>query len=1305
MGARLFAGVVALGCALAGMFAAMHHPLWSYCAVGFAVLATALYLSPFAWLFVLPAALPAIGLAPWTGWLTFEEFDLLVLAAAAAGYGRMVWLPARWRPATPPHELQSRPRRRGLSVLSGLAVLAFVASVLASMFRGFSDAGGFSFGWYQGYHEPMNSVRIAKSFLLALLLLPLWQAAIRQDPEQPPLLLSWGMVTGLLLAALSTLWERLAFTDLLDFSSDYRTTGSFWEMHVGGAALDGFLALTVPFAVRELLQAKTPFRWGVASAVLGFAAYACLTTFSRGVYLAIPVGLGVFLALHLNQRRQLTVQAPNGAGPYGLAAALALAIGYAAGATWMFQSSGYRGMAALLGAVVLMLPLVRVLRGFNLSDWLVSVVLTIGLVVTCWVVAMMVPKGAYWAWGLSCLLGLTMLARRSRLGAQLAFAGFCATLASTALVAQHWGGARGLAHAAPVVLTVLFVCVAAARYGRPLWPDAIRWQLTAAGGLAVVAATVGVFGGGAYMGDRFANRDRDVETRLAHWSLGLNMLTTPEEWLLGKGLGRFPANYFLAGNLAQHPGDYRLKQEADNSYLTLTGGLHTNGFGEIFRVSQRVSEPGAAATVSALVRAHKDVVLHFEVCEKHLLYGQGCAGKDFGVKGQPDVWQAIKVTLDGDPPTRGAWYKPRLIAFSVAMDSRGGLADLDNIELNTANGKALLANTDFSAGMAHWFFSSDKHHLPWHIKSVFLNVLFEQGAAGLLVWSLLLLGALLRLAFGQARYHPLAPALAASLVGFAVVGLFDSLLDAPRLGVAFYFLLLVALTTTATPSTSRHSHRLLRAAAGDAADTPANPAQRASYLASPAVRKTTQTIVRGIAILILLTLVGMVSIYFQSGRTPTEWINKIESTAKGKPLAQRALTPLLEGLRGWLQEPQHSGFMTAFTIPPLPRKNISPDTNATSGASLDATALRSGEGLRGRLQVGSGRTLRTVAMAVRVAKDGDVIEIDAGDYSADVTAIDRAALVIRGVGGRARIFASGAHSEGKAIWVIRGGNITVENIEFIGAAVPDQNGAGIRLESGHLTVRNCIFYGNQSGLLTATGDSELVIEQSEFAYNGHGDGLTHQLYVGAIRSLKVTGSYFHHTNGGHLIKSRAAKNFIAYNRLTDESGGRASYELEFPNGGVAHVIGNIIQQGPQSRNSTMVSYGAEGYSNQRNELLLVHNTLVNDMPSGGAFLRVANGAQLVGTRNNIMVGRGRMHVSGPLDWDGDIHAGWEVFWNAARQEYRLNSKGQSQRARPTRIANAADLSPEYEYHHPLGITKLVTRAVHPGALQSTGGPK
>jgi hypothetical protein len=462
-----------------------------------------------------------------------------------------------------------------------------------------------------------------------------------------------------------------------------------------------------------------------------------------------------------------------------------------------------------------------------------------------------------------------------------------------------------------------------------------------------------------------------------------------------------------------------------------------------------------------------------------------------------------------------------------------------------------------------------------------------------------------------------------------------------------------------------------------------------------------KTLLVVIIFLVIACLVGSWRLYLEVGRTPVELLNRAEMAIQDNPPMRRVLEPIIEGLREWFSGPTYSGSKAPFFIPLLPPGVATPTTDETAEESHRPSITRTAKSALGRtLRVGPGRALPTIGMAARMAKDGDVIEIDAGDYYADTAIFDRAALVVRGVGGRARLYASGAIAEGKAIWVIRGGNVTVENIEFIGATAPDGNGAGIRLESGHLVVRHCLFYGNQTGLLTAGGDSDLEIEFSEFAYNGAGDGQTHNLYVGAIRSLKVTGSYFHHANVGHLLKSRAAINFITYNRLTDESGGRASYELEFPNGGIAYVIGNIIQQGAQAENSTLVSYGAEGYTKPVNELHLVHNTIVNDEPYGGAFLRVASGAQLVRTRNNILVGPGRLHVAGPLDSDGDVHAGWEIFENAARQDYRLASSGQMPRAILSGFANGIDLTPAYEYQHPLKISSLSALPAFPGALQS-----
>ena len=151
--------------------------------------------------------------------------------------------------------------RESMSGLAWLLAGLFALSTISAMVRGFADAGGFNFGWFQGYLEPMNSVRIAKSFFAALLFIPLWQRTLDRSPERAITSFSQGLLVGLAIVSLLTVWERAAFTGLLDFSSDYRTTGLFWEMHVGGAALDGFLALTVPFALRELLIARSTWRW------------------------------------------------------------------------------------------------------------------------------------------------------------------------------------------------------------------------------------------------------------------------------------------------------------------------------------------------------------------------------------------------------------------------------------------------------------------------------------------------------------------------------------------------------------------------------------------------------------------------------------------------------------------------------------------------------------------------------------------------------------------------------------------------------------------------------------------------------------------------------------------------------------------------------------------------------------------------------------------------------------------------------------------------------------------------------------
>jgi hypothetical protein len=295
------------------------------------------------------------------------------------------------------------------------------------------------------------------------------------------------------------------------------------------------------------------------------------------------------------------------------------------------------------------------------------------------------------------------------------------------------------------------------------------------------------------------------------------------------------------------------------------------------------------------------------------------------------------------------------------------------------------------------------------------------------------------------------------------------------------------------------------------------------------------------------------------------------------------------------------------------------------------TALPLASAIAATLTVGPGGDAARFSDAARLAGDGDTIQVLPGDYVGDVAVLTQRSLHIRGVGARPVFHAGGAHAEGKAIWVVRNGNVTIENIEFRGARVPDQNGAGIRFEKGRLQVVDCSFVDNEMGILTSNdGDAELVVRNSSFAMAPHrpGDGLTHLLYVGRIRRLEITGSRFAQGHRGHLIKSRAMESRIVGNDIVDGPLGEASYEIDLPNGGVALVADNRIGQAAGTNNLTMLSFGAEGHAWPRSSLELRDNVFRNDAPAAQALVhiwwsRLPLSAQVHG-QGNRLIGPGRL---------------------------------------------------------------------------------
>lgn len=211
------------------------------------------------------------------------------------------------------------------------------------------------------------------------------------------------------------------------------------------------------------------------------------------------------------------------------------------------------------------------------------------------------------------------------------------------------------------------------------------------------------------------------------------------------------------------------------------------------RVGQRVPPLRGRWLLRMDVRGEAPVRLHLEICEKHLLYSGACATRAIRINPQPGQWRGVAVELNGDDLGGGPSLAPRLAMFALALTDPGTRLEIDNVMLLDPEGRQRTRNTGFDQALTHWFFTSDRIHLPWHAQNVALHLLVEQGAFGAIAFGGLVSLALTGLLTRGARRHQLAAPIAGAITGFLVVGLFDSLLDIPRIATLFLVLIVVAL--------------------------------------------------------------------------------------------------------------------------------------------------------------------------------------------------------------------------------------------------------------------------------------------------------------------------------------------------------------------------------------------------------------------------------------------------------------------------------------------------------------------------------
>ncbi len=352
--------------------------------------------------------------------------------------------------------------------------------------------------------------------------------------------------------------------------------------------------------------------------------------------------------------------------------------------------------------------------------------------------------------------------------------------------------------------------------------------------------------------------------------------------------------------------------------------------------------------------------------------------------------------------------------------------------------------------------------------------------------------------------------------------------------------------------------------------------------------------------------------------------------------------------------------------------------------------LCSGLSIAKTWKVGTSRTYKLPSQVATLVSQGDTVEIDAGVYSSDVAKWTANNLVIKGVGGLAHLKSNGNASGGKGIWVIAGHGVKIEYIEFSECAVPDHNGAGIRIEGKNISISYCYFHHNENGILAGTvNPSTIIIEYTEFGFNGYGDGLTHNLYINHVDTLIFRYNYSHHAMVGHELKSRANVNYILYNRLSDETNGTASRNIDLPNGGTSYIIGNIIEQGPQTQNSNLIGYGLEGFTNtSANEVYAINNTIINNR-NGGSFFSFQAGTVLFKAFNNIIAGQGNF-ITGTVPSNLDTANNSIIttlssfgFANSSNYDYHLTSSSKTciNNGKYPGTASSFKLNPTSEYLH------------------------
>jgi hypothetical protein len=322
------------------------------------------------------------------------------------------------------------------------------------------------------------------------------------------------------------------------------------------------------------------------------------------------------------------------------------------------------------------------------------------------------------------------------------------------------------------------------------------------GSTAVIAVVPAL--GGFRMETRFATAQSDLEMRTTHWREALAL--RPDgifAQVFGAGLGTFPRAYFLAYP-ERLDGVALLAEEGPETFLALSGGKDV-------KLVQRLPLPAHRTYRLALDYrlAAPEARLRIRLCRRQMIqpleYNGDCVTVAKTLQATDGGWRHFEADLSPGAlgiDTGELGRAPLMLEIAnrreyALMSHAPSVLEIDKLSLRDDAGTEWLHNGEFSDGFDRWFTLYDFNHLPWHIKNMFVHLVFEHGLFGLAAVLAITGVAVWRGVRAVARGDLAAQAMILGIIGFGSVGMVGTLFDEPRILLLFMlFVLSLALAPT-----------------------------------------------------------------------------------------------------------------------------------------------------------------------------------------------------------------------------------------------------------------------------------------------------------------------------------------------------------------------------------------------------------------------------------------------------------------------------------------------------------------------------